>query len=203
MIDQHRDNSTIDLKAQLRTRTLLEIKNPVVMETHGGLGKIYQRCYRHVKQGVVFEMDPAKSGVLALQRPSWAVYEVNCIRALALGVGAHLEVNFLDLDPYGEPWDVMDAYFNSSRPFPPRMALVVNDGLRQKLKMGAGWAGKSMQEIVTRVGNNALYHDYLTVCRDLVAEKSGRAGYELKAWTAYYCGGGASMTHYAAILEKA
>lgn len=43
-----KDNSTFDRKAALRTRALALLEKPIVMETHGGYGKIYQRCYRHL-----------------------------------------------------------------------------------------------------------------------------------------------------------
>src|SRR4051812_3936723 len=137
---QQKDNSTFTRKAALRSRTLMMVEHPVVMETHGGAGLIFSRCYRSVKEGIVFERDPDKAAILAHQRPTWAVYECLCENAIAEGAGAHLEVNFLDLDPYGEPWPALDAFFGSDRPFPPRLAIVVNDGLRQKLKMNGGWS---------------------------------------------------------------
>ncbi len=82
------------------------------------------------------------------------------------------------------------------------MAVVVNDGLRQKLKLGAGWHVHSMRETVKRVGNNRLYNEYLQIAQDLLKEQSARAGYVLKEWTGYYCGHGNDMSHYAAILER-
>lgn len=197
-----KDNSTFPRKTSLRSRMLMKIEDPIIMETHGGAGRIWKVCYSHIQQGVVFEKDPFKSEALALQRPTWAVYETNCEGAIRQGAGSHLEVNFLDLDPYGEPWPAMEAFFLSTRPFAPRMAVVVNDGLRQKLKMNGGWAVASLHDVVERIGNAKLYKNYIEVCRELTEEKAAYAGYVVKEWSAYYCGHGSQMTHYAAVLEK-
>ena len=197
-----KDNSTFLLKVSLRHNVLKEIENPIVMETHGGYGHIGARCYFGLPEGVVFEKDAAKSAALAQQRPAWAVYECDCIAAIHAGVGAHLPVNFLDLDPYGEPWPVLDAFFGSERRFPRRLAIAVNDGLRLKLKTGTAWATHSLQEAVQRFGNAAIYPRYLDVCRWLLAKKAGQRGYSLTRWAGYYCGHAEQMTHYAAVLER-
>ena len=91
------------------------------------------RCYSHLDRGIVFEKNEAKAGLLGRQRPTWAVYEADSEYAISQGVGADLPVNFLDLDPYGQPWGTLEAFFSSDREFPDSIAVVVNDGLRQKL----------------------------------------------------------------------
>jgi len=197
-----KDNSTFRLKAQLRSKALRELEQPVILETHGGYGKLFDQCYRSVPAGVVFEKHPAKAAYLARQRPTWAVYEADCIRALADGVGSHLEVNFLDLDPYGEPWPAIDAFFTSDRPFPVRLIVVVNDGLRCKIRTGEGWAAKSLAEAVESRGNAALHGEYLSICCEMLERKAERQGYHLKRWAGYYCGFQSHMTHYAAMFEK-
>ncbi len=197
-----KDNSTFEKKAALRARSLMLMNKPVVMETHGGYGKIYQRCYRHLPTGIVFENDEVKVAALALQRPTWAVYESACESGIGAGVGSHLPVNFLDLDPYGEPWPAVDAFFGSRRPFPEKLIVVVNDGLRQKLRMQGGWAVGSLQKMVQKLGNSGLYNSYLEICRDMLAEKAARAQYRMTRWTGYYCGHQEQMTHYAAVFEK-
>jgi hypothetical protein len=172
------------------------------METHGGFGKLYGSCYTAAATGVVFETDAMKAGALAKQRPHWAVYEGDAVAALEHGGGAHLEVNVLDLDPDGSCWPVMDAFFDSQRPRAARLALVVNDGLRQMLAMNGGWSVAEMHSSVVKYGNHALYERYLEACRDLVMEKAARQGYSLRHWTGYYCGMHQHMTHFAAILER-
>jgi hypothetical protein len=197
------DNSTFKLKASLRIKALRELELPVVMETHGGYGKLFARSYSHLSEGIVFEKKPEKTAVLAKQRPGWGVYEADCVAALRAGVGAHLPVNFLDLDPYGEPWPILDAFLESERPKPDRLVVVVNDGLRQKLKMNGGWSVASLADAVERFGNAAFYPRYLDICRWMLKEKAARAGYALRRWTAYHCGCQQMMTHYAATLERA
>lgn len=173
---------------------------PVVMETHGGYGRIYLDCYAGIADGVVFETDENKVLLLAEQRPTWAVYQANCELAIRGGAGAHLPVNLLDVDPYGDPWVTIDAFFRSERPRPDRMVVVVNDGLRQKLKMNGGWSTHSLAGMVDRRGNDALYDDYLDVCRDLMEQKAALADYHLDSFTGYYCGHARQMTHYLALL---
>lgn len=178
------------------------VDNPVVMETHGGYGMLYHQCYSNVKSGVVMEKDAKKTAVLAHQRATWAVYECDCVEALKAGVGAHLPVNFLDVDPYGEPWPVIDAFFQSRRYFPTVLGVVVNDGLRQKVKMNGGWDVASLQAVVSRHGSRAMYGNYLEISRDLLQEKAGQRGYTLTRWAGYYCGYHDQMTHYAALFTR-
>lgn len=197
-----KDNSTLDLKVSLRRNLLKEIANPVVMETHGGMGVIGAQVYFGISSGVVFEKDATKADALAMQRPTWAVYECDCVMALRADVGAHLPVNFLDCDPYGDPWSVIDAFFESNREFPSVLGVAVNDGLRQKMKISGGWNVRSMASVVERHGNRYMYHNYLSVCKELLQEKAGQRGYSLTRWAGYYCGHLGQMTHYAAKLNR-
>ena len=196
-----KDNSTYKQKVALRRKLLSFVDTPIVMETHGGEGKLYNACYTHIGQGVVFEKNSDKSAVLGKQRPTWAVYEADCVMALAGGAGAHLAVNFVDLDPYGEPWPAIDAFFSSDRPFPPCLVLAVNDGLKLKIGTGAAWHVKSLMGVVRKYGTN-LYGRYLDICAELVNEKAAQAGYRLSRFAGYYCGHSLGITHYGAVLEK-
>jgi hypothetical protein len=201
MTEEKRDNTTLAKKAALRRVMLRQMETaPVVMETHGGLGHVWAACYVGVEQGVVFEKDEDKAGYLAEQRPAWAVYEADCVGALKGGAGAHLEVNVLDLDPYGEPWPAMDAFFESERPRAKRVWVVVNDGLRSKVRVGGAWTTGSLAKMVRRYGND-LKDRYLEICRELLAEKAAQAGYSLSRFAGYYCGHGQQMTHYLALLS--
>lgn len=198
-----KDNSTFRQKAELRTRALLELAEPpVVLEAFGGFGKLYARCYAAVAQGVVIEKDAAKVAALARQRPTWAVYQADTTNAIRDGAGSHLPVNFLDLDPYGEPWPTLDAFFHGHKPKVKRLVVVVNDGLRQKLRTGGGWEVASLAEIVAERGNCGLFEEYLPICKQLVTKKAAQAGYGLRRWAGYYAGTGQHMAHYAAVLER-
>lgn len=196
-----RDNSTFREKVALRRRAMAQIDVPVVLETHGGAGKLYRACYAHVAQGVVFERDARKAEVLAMQRPTWAVYEGDCVAALRDDAAAWQETTLLDCDPYGEPWPVLRAFFGSTRAFAPRMAVVVNDGLRQKIMAGGAWSTASLQDAVAVFGND-IYHRYLDVCAWLLQQIAPQAGYAVRRFEGYYCGVRGNMTHYLAVLEQ-
>jgi hypothetical protein len=197
-----KDNTTLPLKISLRRNLLAEVSEPVVLETHGGHGAIYRRCYADLPAGIVMEKDPLKADHFARQRPTWAVYECDCVAALRAGVGRHLPVNFVDLDPYGEPWPVLDAFFQSVRPWPTILAIAVNDGLRQSLKLKGGWDTESMAPVVMKYGVSNIYANYLAICQELLSEKAGQRGYTLTRWAGYYCGHSEQMTHYGAIFTR-
>lgn len=169
------------------------------METHGGEGKLWEACYEDLEAGVVFEKNPLKAARLGKQRPTWAVYEADCVAAIAGGAGAHLCVNLLDVDPYGEPWPVIDAFFQSERPRAETLWIVVNDGLRRKVQLGGAWACKSLAGIVSEYGND-LYKHFLDVAQILLTKKAAHFGYEVDRFSGYYCGHQMGMTHYAARL---
>jgi hypothetical protein len=197
-----KDNSTFARKVSLRMSLLKQIQDPVIMETHGGEGHIFLSIYSDIQHGVVFEKDHEKSVLLAHQRHTWAVYEGDSAILLAGGAGKHLEVNFLDVDPYGDPWPAINAFFGSARPFPPTLAVAVNDGLMKKLKMQGGWAVQSLRPMIERYGNANLYKIYLDVAREFLIEKAVEADYKLDSWTAYLCGHMRSMAHYGGIFRK-
>lgn len=191
------------MKVSLRRNLLREIDRPVVLETHGGYGRIFDRCYQGVADGVVFEKDASKTAFLAQQRPAWAVYECDCAMALAAGVGRHLDINVIDLDPYGEPWPVLDAFLvGHGDKLPDRWGMAVNDGLRQKVSLNGGWDVESLRDAVAQWGAASMAKDYLAVCRWLVEKKVATVGFTVAKWAGYYCGAGQGMTHYAAVMVR-
>lgn len=189
----------------IRCRALEALdEEPVILEGFGGYGALFDSCYAHVSRGVVFEKNPLKSAALAAQRPRWSVYEADVENALRGGAGSHLLVNFVDLDPYGSPWESMEAYFGSERRFAERLVVVVNDGLRQRVRFGGAWSVEALKPMVQKFGNN-LHAKYLEVCRELLTEKAAVAGYRLDRFSGYYCGNSraSTSTHYYATLSKA
>lgn len=197
-----KDNSTLRLKASLRRKALQLVKTPVVLETHAGYGAIYLECYTAVPTGIAIEKNEKKAEHLAEQRPTWCVYEADSVKALAGGLVNHMEINFVDIDPYGEPWPVLDALLDNWQSAPDVWVLVVNDGLRQKLKMSGGWNVGSLGKVVQKYGSAAMYKNYLEICQELVTEKAGKVGFNLSRWLGYYCGHAEQMTHYAALLTR-
>jgi len=198
---QRRDDSTYVQKVTLRREMLKSVDAPVIMETHGGMGRLFRACYAGMREGCVFEKKPERVAFLAYQRPTWAVYEGDCIPAISAGAGAHLPVNVLDVDPWGDPWPVIGAFFEGERLRPDEMFGVVNDGSRLGIKMGGAWSVATLQGLVEKYGNN-LYPVYLEVCRELMQEKAARAGYWLDRFNGYYCGHSRMMTHYLAVLVR-
>lgn len=207
------DNSTFDRKVKLRIATLAELgQPPVILETHGGFGRLFARCYRQFESGIVFEKDSAKVDYLAEQRPTWAVYQADCGTALLAGIGRHLPINFVDLDPYGSPWETLDSFLSGFHPTVSRLAIVVNDGLRNALKMKIGWKIEVLRNARAHFGLNNLYSQYAEICRWMMEERATAAGYRLAKWTAYYNRHpeirkqgelpGENCTHWAAIIER-
>ena len=198
-----KDNSTFRDKARLRKKALALVDSPVVMETHGGYGAIYDECYRRADYpGVVFEKHPLKADSLAKQRPTWAVYQCDCVMAIAEGVGFHIPVNFFDIDPYGSPWDVVDAILSQHDRLPGKIVMAVNDGLRQRVQMNGGWNTDQLHRAVNHFGAASMYRRYLDACQFTLKLKAGEAGYSLARFGGYHCGFGNNMTHYAALLER-
>jgi len=194
-----KDNSTFSSKKRLRLRLLEAITDPVVMETHGGVGKLWQACYSHIERGVVFEKDQAKAAILAKQRPSWSVYEGDCVGAINAGFGAHLPINLFDVDPYGQAWPIIDAVLAFARC--DTVGVAVNDGLRQEIQLSGGWHVKCLQDKVRKYGNR-LFDIYLDICGEMLDEKAAQAGYSLSRFWGNYAGHNGGMTHYAAILSR-
>lgn len=93
---KQQDNKTVLEKAHLRKRVLGMLEQPpVILETHGGNGGLYLRCYKHITDGIVFETDAKKAETLTRQRPTWSVCQTDCVWSLQSGVGSHLDINFI------------------------------------------------------------------------------------------------------------
>jgi hypothetical protein len=184
----------------MREILLKEIENPIVMETHAGFGKLYERLYSHVEQGVAFEKDENKCAVLAIQRPTWSVYNNDSQQMLGAGVGLHIPVNFFDVDPYGDPWPTVDAILTNADRLQDKFGLAVNDGLRRFIMLGRGWKC-SVAEYIVRHGSQAA-QKYPDICREIMIDKFGRAGVTLSKWAVHSSGHGGQMTNYVAVAER-
>lgn len=200
------DNRTRSQKIMLRQTALSYLRGatPVVCETHGGRGDIYAALYTGIADGVVFEIAPERAEALAAQRPTWAVYQADVEIALAAGAGAHLEVNYLDVDPYGSSWETLEAFFASRRPRPARLVVVVHDGLRLKASSGAAWSTARLAPFVARYGNHRIWREYPTrICRELMDAVTAPAGYAVRVFESYATGHEQKMVHMLAVLERA
>jgi len=150
----------------------------------------------------VFELDSRKAQALAVQRPSWSVYEADSKKALAAGAAKHLSFNMIDIDPYGDPWAVIESVFTLDRPLASEIAITVNDGLHRKLKVQGAWSVKVLAPMVAHFGNHGLDTRYLEACRWNMDRIVEAVGYKVREWTAYHCGMSMTMTHYAAHLTR-
>lgn len=196
-----KDNSTFDHKIALRRRALKHATGmPIVLETHGGNGRIGERCYDGC-MGVVIEKDPEKAGHLAMARPTWRVYQGDSTKALAAGLANDVAFSFIDVDPYGSPFPVLRAIFENPRELADQIQLVVNDGLRQKVKLGGAWVVDDLHHVVDIFGND-IYPRYLEAARIVVGEIVEVAGYSVAGWAGYYTGHHGDMTHYWARLTR-
>lgn len=200
------DNTTLAQKVALRQALLPKIPRPLVLETHGGLGRVWARCYHGLDGGVVVERNAEKAEQLARVRPSWAVYEADSVKAVAAGVGSDRPITFVDIDPYGSCWEVVEALFRGAgaagRPWPDVLGVVVNDGLRQSLSLGTGWRVAALGPALERWPTHRLHAEYLDVCRFLLAHHAAAQGYAVDQWHAYHCGAQRAVTHWAAVLRR-
>ena len=196
------DNKTVIEKARLRKQMLAKLQSPpVILETHGGTGDIFQRCYKHVEQGIVFETDPKKAAVLCRQRPNWTVCETDCNWALSNNVGSHLPINFIDCDPYGAAWNALNALFRSDRPRPDKVLIVVHDGIRNRITRFGASDIDVFHSIIEEIGEIALSQNYLDVCQHLLTQYAALGGYAVEMFGGFYSKHDKNQTHFFAELK--
>lgn len=228
-----REHSTFDLKVNVRQHVMADIARhplrdprvpPIVLEAYGGSGALYAKVYGPrrllsadlpsisllppITQGIVLERDPQKVDRLAHVRPHWAVYQGDTPALLAAGLGGHLPADLWDIDPYGESLTTLTALLDScragTRPRPPQVWVVANDGARQALRRRAAavWEADYIpRQIVDRYGAS-LEMNYLDVVREIITAIATPAGYRIAAYEGYYCGHVLQNTHYWLRLER-
>jgi hypothetical protein len=197
-----KDNGSLGLKINVRKRLMDRIAPLAILETHGGSGGIYRRLYSEYR-GMTIEMDLKKAAALAEQRPHWAVYCGDAVKLVGAGCGFHLPVNFVDIDPYGSPWEILEALFSVSERLPDRFGIAVNDGLKRYFQVGGAYKFERMTPYVERLGNDAIAGMYPEICRDMIEGMAGAVGLSLDWWFVCSGGHGGQMTHYAAVLVRA
>ena len=174
------DNSVHLEKSRFRQQMMKRMDvEPIILETHGGAGIMFEHCYKFVKQGVVIEMDGKKAEGLVGQRPNWSVYEGDSTQVLKAGAGAHLPINYIDADPYGAAFNVIEAFFKTDRPHPEKISLVVHDGLVIRLSRFGGWDLPVLRQFVPRFGDAGLAENYLTICKEIVESYANPIGYDV------------------------
>lgn len=203
-----KDNAGFHEKVKLRQRALTNIRDPLsVLEVYAGEGKLGSKLYGEAAFGIGFEKNEKKCQKLSRLRPSWRIYEGDAVGMCAAGVGAlqadesARALTVVDFDPYGDPWPAISALLRGEAKLAPRIVIAVNDGLRQKVKMGGAWASHSLEPVVEKFGAD-LFEVYLEVCRYLLEENAREGGYSLAGFEGFYGGAMKQMTHYYAVLER-
>lgn len=202
------DNSAFGEKVGIRREFLRELgrKAPVVLETHCGMGALFNACYAHVQHGMAMDLEKSRATKVAIQRPTWRVYAGNSAKALQLGLAADMEFNFVDIDPYGSSWHHVTALFRSKRALAQRLVLVVTDGLRLRTQLGGSAFARTpeLDDARERFGNgSALYENYLQACQWLLERRAGEAGYAVLKFRGFHNGSKKNMTQWGATLERA
>lgn len=202
---KQKDNSTYQQKILIRQRMLERMRaagvEPIIMETHGGYGKLFAACYPDIRRGVVFDTDADKTERLALQRPTWAVYEADCEKALRQGAGAHLCITALDVDAYGDSLTPISCFFQSQRPRADKLWIVGNDGMRQNARLGDAWSVDILKPAVAHFGNQ-IDGIYLQVLQWTIEQHAVKAGYRVEKFAGYYCGKLNQIVHYLCELVR-
>ena len=208
---QPKDNKTLHEKAGLRKQLLARLarekKTPIaVIETHGGLGALYLRCYRNITRGVVFETDTGKADALARQRPTWQVCQTKAEFGLEHGIGSHLKIDLIDCDPYGAPWLCLKAFFESDRPFAQHLTLIAHDGRRQNLRRYGinpkAHDAELFEPFVASFGASGIAEHYLDICEALTERVASKAGYRLQNFGGFYSALDANQTHFWGSLQQ-
>ncbi len=201
--DEKRDNETLDEKLRWRREALRHLSaEPVICEAYGGWGRVGQAVYRDVRHGVVLEKVSAKAATLALLRPTWSVYEGDTLRMLRAGAGRHLPINFLDLDPYGEPFTTLEAFFSAERQIADRIVIVAHDGMHRLVKMGRAWSVQILEPVVAEFGNSFVKEHYGEASILLVARMLEQYGYSVSDWRWASGGDRKKNAHFLAVVDR-
>jgi hypothetical protein len=167
---------------------------------YAGAGQLFQACYSDVNLGIAIEKNDEKVDIVARQRPTWSVFQGDCVAAVEAGIAKHLKINLIDIDPYGSPFEAIEAALSHAR-LADRVQLVVNDGLRIKTKVGQSWSVGCLADVVERFGNS-IYGNYLECARFKVESLARAAGFSVENWIGYYCGHAGDMSHYLPTLVR-
>ena len=205
MTAKKRDNSALEAKIALRRQAIAAAESPVVLETHAGEGLIFLQCYTGVTKGWALEKDKDLLDRMTQQRERWFCYQCESEKILADAPRA-FDANFIDVDPHGSPWPVLEALFNPHRFTAPTLHLVVHDGSRRFLAIGASgssdqrWRVGLLAELAAEYGDD-LRANYSDLALVAISKLAKPCGYTVRKWTAFYTGHDSHSTHYWATLK--
>lgn len=149
-----------------------------MLETHGGTGRLYEACYHEIDRGIVCEINEKRAYVLARQRPAWLVCCNDARDICATGMLGKMQVDLVDIDPYGDPWPYTMAAMAALNGM--SYWVVVQDGLPAKLKVSVRDV-KSVRPALGKFGSD-IHSQYDQVARFLVEREAERLGCSLGQW---------------------
>jgi hypothetical protein len=123
-----RDNGSGVAKQRLRAEMCRDLPDDAqVLEMFSGEGYLYRSIW-HRWRGVTIDLDIDKARQAAKERPRWACYRADSLRAVRGGLAAEIPFAVVDIDAYGAPWKFLRAWMLSERTRAPRTLLFLTDG---------------------------------------------------------------------------
>jgi len=98
-----------------------------ILEMFTGEGYLYRSLW-HRWRGLTIDMDEAKVRAAAKERPSWACYKADSLRAVRGGIASSVPFDVVDMDAYGAPWKFLRAWMLSERERAEVTTIFLTDG---------------------------------------------------------------------------
>jgi hypothetical protein len=122
------DNGSGIAKQRLRAEECRELgQDARVLEMFTGEGYLYRSLW-HRWRGLTIDMDEAKVKAASKERPMWACYKADSLRAVRGGIAASVPFDVVDMDAYGAPWKFLRAWMLSERTRADRTLIFLTDG---------------------------------------------------------------------------
>lgn len=166
-----KDNTHLVAKRHLRALVLKMTPEPVVLETHGGVGEMRRQVWRDAP-GLMVEKDPNKAQVLAERFPHQTVLCGNSLHLLEADPVWPVPFTIVDIDAYGDPYPAIDHAFACAHL--GAFALVVTDGLIGAAKLGTAWSKSTLRPWVQVHGSGNAYKRWPDVVRFLIGASADR-----------------------------
>jgi hypothetical protein len=123
-----KDNGSGIAKQRLRAEMCRDLPaDAQILEMFSGEGYLYRSIW-HRWRGVTIDLDIDKARQAAKERPRWACYRADSLRAVRGGLAAEIPFAIVDIDAYGAPWKFLRAWMLSERVRAPRTLLFLTDG---------------------------------------------------------------------------
>jgi hypothetical protein len=169
-------NSKVAHKLLVRQRVAGLLGNSAeILETFSGEGLMYDGCWS-MFSGACIDSDAAKARDSARSRPRWRTYCGDTGRALSAGWLSSVAFDVVDIDPYGEPWPYVRAFFDTERAMPDQWWLILTDGYWPQMNR----SGMSKTLFGDRCGqriSGVSAASYIEMSRDFIGGEAERVGF--------------------------